>query len=367
VRDASRGVGVVDRVNSEDQRKTFVESNRQLQQRLVESYEIQHHKLIPYEEACQHSFQTDWKNVEIATPGFLGARVLDDYPLDEIARFIDWSPFFMTWELKGKYPRIFDHPSIGPVARELYDNARQLLDDIIREKRISARAAYGFWPAAADGDDIVVFTGAKRETEQARLHTLRQQWQRKGQSDYRALADYIAPVGSGREDYCGAFVVNAGIGVRELAEKYESEHDDYNAIMVKALADRLAEAFAELVHLKARQDWSYGRNEQLNADELIAEKYRGIRPAPGYPAQPDHSEKRTLFNLLDAERNAGVKLTETFAMDPAASVCGLLFSHPQARYFAIGRLARDQVEHYAHRKGITVDEVEKWLRPNLGY
>jgi 5-methyltetrahydrofolate--homocysteine methyltransferase len=367
VRDASRSVGVVDRVNSEDQRATLIESNRQLQQRLVESYEIQHHKLIPYEEACQHAFQTDWDNVEIATPEFLGTLVLDDYPLDEIARFIDWSPFFMTWELKGKYPRIFDHPTIGPVARELYDNARQMLDDMIREKRIIARAAYGFWPAAADGDDIVVFTDANRTTEQARLHTLRQQWQRQGQSEYRALADYIAPVGSGREDYCGAFVVNAGIGVRELAEKYESEHDDYNAIMVKALADRLAEAFAELVHFKARQAWSYGRDEQLDHDELIAEKYRGIRPAPGYPAQPDHSEKQTLFKLLDAEHSAGVKLTETFAMDPAASVCGLLFSHPQARYFAIGRLARDQVEHYAHRKGISVDEVEKWLRPNLGY
>jgi 5-methyltetrahydrofolate--homocysteine methyltransferase len=242
-----------------------------------------------------------------------------------------------------------------------------MLDEIIDRRLITARGAYGFWPAASSDDDIIVYRDANREIELARLHTLRQQWQRKGQAEYRALADYIAPVDSGREDFCGAFVVNAGVGARELAAQYESQHDDYNAIMVKALADRLAEAFAELVHCQARRAWGYGRAEQLDHQDLIAEKYRGIRPAPGYPAQPDHTEKRTIFDLLDAERNTGVRLTETFAMDPAASVCGLLFAHPQARYFAIGRLARDQVEHYARRKRISVAEAERWLRPNLGY
>jgi 5-methyltetrahydrofolate--homocysteine methyltransferase len=367
VRDASRSVGVVDRINSAQQRQDMIDANRQLQQRLVDSYEIQHHTLVPYEEACRQAFRTDWQKVDIAVPEFLGTRVLDHYPLDQIAEYIDWSPFFMTWELKGKYPRIFEDPTIGAVARELYDHARRMLDDIITHGLLTARGAFGFWPAASCGDDIILFTDAKRETERARLHTLRQQWQRKGQTEYRALADYIAPVDCGREDYCGAFVVNTGVGARELAERYEREHDDYHAIMVKALADRLAEAFAELVHRQARQAWGYGREEHLDNDELIAERYRGIRPAPGYPAQPDHTEKRIIFDLLDAERNTGVRLTETFAMDPAATVCGLLFSHPEARYFAIGRLGRDQVEQYAGRKGITVPEAEKWLRPNLGY
>ncbi len=256
----------------------------------------------------------------------------------------------MTWELKGKYPRIFDDPQLGETARKLFDDANELLDGIIKQKLLTARGVYGFWPAASDGDDIIVYTNDERTHEKCRFHALRQQWERKGQSTFYSLADFIAPVDSGRQDYVGAFAVTTGIGADELAAKYNREHDDYNAILVKALADRLAEAFAEYLHAQARRDWEYGNDEKLSSDELIEEKYRGIRPAPGYPAQPDHTEKRTLFQLLDAEQVAGIHLTESFAMHPAASVSGLYFAHPQARYFAVDRISKDQVESYAARK-----------------
>jgi len=226
---------------------------------------------------------------------------------------------------------------------------------------------YGFWPAASAGDDIILYTDDTRQQEAARFHALRQQWERKGQEAFYSLADFVAPADSGREDYIGGFCVTAGIGCSELAAKYDADHDDYNSIMVKALADRLAEAYAEMLHQRVRREWGYGRQEQLSHDELIAEKYRGIRPAAGYPAQPDHTEKQTLFELLDAEENAGVKLTEHFAMLPAASVSGLYFAHPQARYFAVDRLTRDQVESYAKRKGMSITAMERWLAPNLGY
>jgi 5-methyltetrahydrofolate--homocysteine methyltransferase len=242
-----------------------------------------------------------------------------------------------------------------------------LLKKIVKEKLLKAQGVYGFWPAAADGDDIIVYTDESRTTEKTRFHALRQQWERKGQEVFYSLADFIAPLGSGRQDYLGGFAVTAGIGCDELAAKFDRDHDDYNSILTKALADRLAEAFAEALHQQARQDWNYGRDEQLSNDELIDEKYRGIRPAPGYPACPDHTEKRTLFDLLEAEQRTAIRLTEHFAMHPAAAVSGLYFGHPESRYFAVDRITRDQAEDYARRKGQPLAEIERWLSPNLGY
>ncbi len=258
-------------------------------------------------------------------------------------------------------------PKVGPEATRLFDDARALLDQIISQKLLVARGVYGFWPAASVGDDIALFADESRTVELLRVHTLRQQWRRKGQDTFLALADFVAPNDSGRQDYLGAFAVTTGHGVDELVKRYAAEHDDYNSIMVKALADRLAEAFAECLHEQARTDWGYGAEERLSNDELIAEKYRGIRPAPGYPACPDHTEKGPLFELLDATRAAGIHLTESYAMSPAASVSGWYFGHPQSRYFAVDRLARDQVEAYSLRKKMPLAEVERWLAPNLGY
>jgi 5-methyltetrahydrofolate--homocysteine methyltransferase len=276
--------------------------------------------------------------------------------------FIDWTFFFTAWELPGRFPAILDHPRYGAAARDLYDNARALLDRIVAGRLLQARAVYGFWPAHSDGDDIVVHDQADR----VRFPMLRQQEEMPGGTPHLSLADFVCPVGRGLTDYLGAFAVTGGIGAEALARAYESEHDDYRAIMVKALADRLAEACAEWLHARARADCGYGLEERLSPADLIAERYRGIRPAFGYPACPDHSEKQRLFDLLDAER-AGISLTESFAMTPAASVSGLYFAHDQARYFTVGRIGRDQVEDYAKRKGAPVADVEKWLRPNLGY
>jgi 5-methyltetrahydrofolate--homocysteine methyltransferase len=367
VLDASRCVGVVDRLLSDNLRDQLVKENYALQQQLKESYAARNVKLVPYEDAVARKFQTDWQNVQIDKPAFTGLKVLDNFPLEKIAQYIDWSPFFMTWELKGKYPKIFDDATVGPHARELYNDAKKLLQQIIDQKLLTARAVYGFWPAASDGDDIVLFTDESRTKRLTKFHTLRQQWERQGQKDFKALSDYVAPIESGRNDYLGAFAVTAGIGAPELCAKFDKQFDDYNSIMVKALADRLAEAFAELLHQQARRDWGYGRDESLSHDELIAENYRGIRPAAGYPSQPDHTEKRILFDLLQAEKNAGVTLTESFAMLPAASVSGLYFAHPEARYFAVDRVTREQVESYARRKGMPLAQVERWLSPNLGY
>jgi 5-methyltetrahydrofolate--homocysteine methyltransferase len=367
VADASRSVGVVDRLMSDQRREELLRENQNLQRQLVQSYRRRHVQLLPYDEVRQRPFCTDWKSVRIDRPCRIGRQVLDDIRLDRLTPYIDWSPFFSAWELKGKYPKILDDPKFGAAARELLDHGRKLLADIIEHKRLSARAVYGFWPANSDGDDIVLFADDRRQDELCRFHTLRQQWQRKGQNDFRALADYVAPLDSGRDDYLGGFAVTAGIGCRQLCAAYDAQHDDYHSIMTKALADRLAEALAEWLHQQARRDWGYGSSETLTNEDLILEKYRGIRPAPGYPAQPDHSEKRTLFDLLQAETSAGISLTPTCAMDPAASVCGLYFAHPQARYFAVDQITRDQVRHYARRKGMAVSEVEKWLAPNLGY
>jgi 5-methyltetrahydrofolate--homocysteine methyltransferase len=273
----------------------------------------------------------------------------------------------MAWELKGKYPKIFEDPVIGKEAKELYDNAQKMLAQLQQDGSLKAGAVYGFWPAASDGDEVVVYSDKSRKKVLTRLQFLRQQWERKGQNDFRSLADYIAPMDSGREDYIGGFVVTAGIGADELAAKFEKQHDDYNSILVKSVADRLAEAFAEMLHDRARKDWGYGQQEKLTNDQLIEECYRGIRPAPGYPACPDHTEKGKLFELLDATNSTTVKLTESFAMWPAASVSGWYFGHPQAKYFAVDRLTHDQVEDYARRKGMSLTTMERWLSPNLGY
>ncbi|MEX0820443.1 MAG: vitamin B12 dependent-methionine synthase activation domain-containing protein, partial [Pirellulaceae bacterium] len=367
VLDASRCVGVVDSLLSKERRDAFIAGNATLHQQLVDSYEKRQAKLVPYTEACEHRFQTDWSAVQIDKPSFLGTRVLSDYPLAEIAEYIDWSPFFMTWELKGKYPQILNDATVGEVARELFDNAKVLLNEIIDKQLLTANAVYGFWPAASEGDDIILYKDEQRGEELTRVHMLRQQWERQGQRDFRCLADYIAPVDSGRQDYLGAFCVTAGLGANELCAKYDADHDDYNSIMVKSLADRLAEAFAELLHAKARADWDYGASESLTSEDMIAEKYRGIRPAPGYPACPDHTEKSTIFELLDAEAATGMSLTEHFAMLPAASVSGFYFAHPEARYFAVDRITKDQAESYAQRKGMPLEQIERWLAPNLGY
>ncbi len=368
VLDASRSVGVVEKLISADARPRLDVENRALQKQLVASHaQRQEATLVPYAEALARRFKTDWATVDIPTPAFLGARTMEHFSLEKLREYIDWSPFFLTWEMKGKYPRILDAPNLGEAARKLFEDAQCLLDRIIREKLLTARGVYGFWPAASEGDDVLVFADETRAKELCRFHALRQQWERKGQDTFLSLADFIAPAGIGRRDYIGAFAVTAGVGCDELAARFDRDHDDYNSILTKALADRLAEAFAEYLHARARSDWGYGRDEKLSNDELIEEKYRGIRPAPGYPAQPDHTEKSTLFKLLDAERATGIKLTEHFAMHPAASVSGLYFAHPQSRYFAVDRLTRDQVEDYARRKGMSAAEIERWLAPNLGY
>ncbi len=366
--DASRAAGVVDQLLNPEAKPLLDRRNREEQRQLAESYrQRQSVHLVPYEQAVANRFKTDWQAVRIDTPSFLGRRVLDRFPLERLVEFIDWSPFFLTWELKGKYPKILSDPKYGEAATRLFDDARRLLDRIVREKLLTARGVYGFWPVAAIGDDIAVYSDESRASEIARIHTLRQQWERKGQSAFFALADFIAPVESGRRDYLGAFAVTAGIGCDDLVHSFEADHDDYNAIMAKALADRLAEAFAEFLHKQARTDWGYGREEKLSSDDLIEEKYRGIRPAPGYPACPDHTEKRTVFDLLEAESDAGIQLTENFAMLPAASVSGLYFAHPESRYFAVDRIARDQASSYAQRKNLPLAEIERWLAPNLGY
>ena len=368
VLDASRSVGVVEKLISKEHRESFETDNRKLQAQLVSSFEKrQETTLTPYSEASDNGFKSDWKSVEIVNPPFTGSKVLNDFPLSELRDYIDWSPFFLTWELKGKYPRIFEDEKVGTEARKLFDDAQELLDEIIEKNLLKAHGVYGFWPAASTGEDILVYNDETRVQEACRFHGLRQQWKRKGQETYFSIADFIAPEGTGVKDFIGAFAVTTGIGCSELAGKFDEQHDDYNSILVKALADRLAEAFAECLHLRARRDVNWDRGENLTLDELISEEYRGIRPAPGYPSQPDHTEKETLFRLLDVESCTGIHLTESFAMQPAASVCGLYFFHPESHYFSVDRITKEQVEDYSLRKRKPVTEIERWLSPNLGY
>ncbi|PAW79848.1 MAG: methionine synthase [Verrucomicrobia bacterium Tous-C9LFEB] len=369
VLDASRAVGVVSGLLSAENRDAFIAENNAALQRARDAHAKKQPSkpLLPLATARQRAFPTDWKQYAPAKPSFTGLRVIEDTPLAEIEKLIDWSPFFHTWELRGRYPNILKDPEVGERAKELLADAQKLLRRIIDEKLLSGKAAYGFYPANSQGDDILLYTDDSRKTVLTTFHTLRQQMDKPADQFNLALADYIAPVDSGVADYLGAFAVTAGLNIEPLVAAFEKDHDDYNSIMTKALADRLAEATAEWLHREARIAWGFGQNENLSNEDLIHEKYRGIRPAPGYPACPDHTEKQILFDLLQAEKNTRVKLTESFAMYPASSVSGLYFGHPEAKYFGVGPIAKDQVEDYAQRKSMTVADVERWLGPNLGY
>jgi len=369
VLDASRAVGVVSALLSETQRDEFIKNNLLEHERARVAHE---HKrpskpLLSLAESRKRRLVTDWKTVDIPTPAFTGLKVIEDLPLREIVDYIDWSPFFHAWEIRGRYPALLDDPEIGPRCRELFNDALSSLNRLIDQKLVRGRAVYGFFPAASVCDDIELYTDDSRTKVLTTFHTLRQQMDKPEDQPNYALADFIAPKASERNDYFGAFALTTGLGIEEIARQFEADHDDYNSILAKALADRLAEASAEWLHRQARIAWGFGKDENLNNDDLIKEKYRGIRPAPGYPACPDHTEKRLLFDLLRAEANAHVSLTENFAMNPASSVSGFYFSHPEAKYFGVGSIARDQVEDYSHRKGLDIPTVEKWLAPNLSY
>jgi 5-methyltetrahydrofolate--homocysteine methyltransferase len=372
VTDASRAVGVVSTLLSETERTPYIENIRTEYAKARDAHERGEARKtrISIADARANAFKVDWKKTRIRKPDFLGTRAFANYDLAELARYIDWTPFFQTWELTGRYPRILDDNVVGTEARRLFADAQTLLARMIEEKWVEARAVIGFWPVNSIGDDIEVYTDDTRSERLATLHTLRQQMARdpgRGRA-HTALADFIAPRETGLSDYIGGFAVTAGIGEEAAIETHVAKTDDYNRIMVKALCDRLAEAFAERMHERVRKEfWGYIKGERLTNDELIAEKYIGIRPAPGYPAQPDHTEKATLWKLMDIETATGIALTESYAMWPGASVSGLYFSHPDSHYFGVGKIERDQVEDYARRKAMPVDEVERWLAPVLNY
>jgi len=365
VLDASRVVDVVSNLLNVTQRPQFEVANRTLQDQLREQYSARRERpLLSYDAALKNRLLIDWRSEVPAVPAFLGRRTIDDLPLAELVPFIDWTFFFAAWELKGRFPAILDHPQFGPAARDLYDQARRLLDRIVAERLLTARGVYGFWPAASEGDDIVVYAGPDRAGEMIRFNMLRQQEPVADGKPNLSLADFVAEREAPVDDFIGAFAVTAGLGADDLVRSFERAHDDYNAIIVKALADRLAEAFAAYLHGRARREWGIG--DGASAEDIIAERHRGIRPGFGYPACPDHSEKFKLFDLLDAPA-AGITLTEHAAMTPAASVSGLYFASPHARYFTVGRVGEDQVVSYARRKGDSVDAVERWLSPQLSY
>jgi 5-methyltetrahydrofolate--homocysteine methyltransferase len=368
VKDASRAVGVAQSLVSKELVDAFMEKVRadyaEIRQRHKDRSGAK--RLVPLDKARAQRFDGGWADYEPPAPKQPGITVFDDYPLAELVERIDWSPFFNAWELAGRYPAILDDAIVGAQAKELYRDARAMLERIVAGKWLTARGVIGFWPAQSVGDDIELRDDAGGRI--ATLHHLRQQADKPVERPDFCLADFVAPQSSGRADWVGAFAVTAGIGIEPHLERFERDHDDYSSIMLKALADRLAEAFAERLHERVRREfWGYAPDEALGNDELIAEKYRGIRPAPGYPACPDHTEKATLFRLLDATANAGIELTEGYAMVPTAAVSGWYFAHPQSQYFVVGRLTREQVEDYARRKGWTLAEAERWLAPNLDY
>ena len=371
VLDASRGVNVVNSLLDENLREEYTEQITREYQRIREEHEkrARSSKLIPLLEARQNRLHTDWSQQEIVKPRKMGVHYFTSYSLAEIREWIDWTPFFWAWEMKGKYPAIFEHPRYGQEARQLFEDAQRFLDDIINKNLLTAQAALGFFPANTVGyDDIEVYSDESRQNLLGMVHTLRQQNRPPAGKPNLALADYIAPREENLLDYMGFFAVTAGVGLDSIVSHYEKKHDDYHAIMAKALADRLAEAFAELLHWRVRREfWGYAPDEHLTQEEILKEKYRGIRPAPGYPACPDHTEKATLFQLLQVSEHTEIRLTESYAMHPAAAVSGYYFAHPQSRYFAVGTIGKDQVMDYARRKGMDVKTVEKWLAPILGY
>jgi 5-methyltetrahydrofolate--homocysteine methyltransferase len=365
--DASRAVPATTSLLSVDGKSEFVKQHRAEYEAVRKAHAAPRQQVVSIETARSRRTPIQWRAEDIPTPPHTGVRVLHDFPLATLREFIDWSPFFHTWELKGIYPRILEDERQGAQARLLFQEANTLLDRIIEEKLLTANGVYGFFPANAIGDDIELYTDPTRGNTFERLHFLRQQANREGSEPCRSLADFIAPKDTGLPDHIGAFAVTSGIGLKGLCDSFRAEHDDYNAIMAEAIADRLAEAFAECLHKCVRDEWGYGREENLSNAELVQEKYRGIRPAPGYPASPDHTEKGTIWRLLDAEANTGMQLTESFAMWPGSSVSGLYFAHPDSRYFSLGKIDRDQVSDYHKRKGMSMAEVERWLGPNLNY
>ena len=370
VMDASKAVGVAGTLLSRERRQAFIADVRERYDamRAAHSRGQSGKRLLSLAEARANRARPDWRRYRASVPRFIGARTIADVGVAELIPYIDWTPFFRSWELTGTYPAILEDETVGEAARSLFDDARAMLESIVAEGSFAPQAAVGFWPAWSVDDDIEVFANGERERPIATLHTLRQQVTRERERPNHALADFVAPQGSAVDDHVGGFAVTIGDGVDRMAEAHERDHDDYSAIMVKALGDRLAEAFAEFLHERTRKElWGYAPSEALANDELIGERYRGIRPAPGYPACPDHSETRTIFTLLEAEARTGLQLTESCAMWPASSVCGLYFSHPESTYFGVGKLGRDQITDYARRKGASLEETEAWLLPNLAY
>ncbi len=371
VSDASRSVAVSTSLLSDTLKPKFVENLRTEYVAVRERRKNRAAKtpLLTYKEAINRKPVIDWENYQPSEPTFTGTKTFVDYPIEELIDYIDWTPFFIAWDLAGKYPKILTDEKVGEAATNLFNDAQALLKKLIADKSLSARAAIGFWPAnMVNNDDIELYTNEDRDSCFKTLHHLRQQTDKATKKPNYSLADFIAPKSTGKKDYIGGFIVTAGIGAEELSKAYEAKHDDYNSIMVKALADRLAEAFAERMHERVRKEfWSYANNEALENQDLIKEQYKGIRPAPGYPACPDHTEKDSLFSILNGEENSGVTLTEHFAMLPAASVSGFYYSHPESTYFSVGKINRDQVASYAERKKMSLRETERWLSPNLGY
>ncbi len=371
VLDASRAVPVTTSLLSEDGKVLFVAQHRADYEALRKSHSAPRLQVVSLETARKRRTPIEWRAEDLPAPEFTGVRVLDNFPLATLRTFIDWTPFFHTWELKGVYPRILEDEKFGAQARQIFNEANALLDTMIEKNLITARGVYGLFPASAVGDDVELYTDSTRANALERFHFLRQQSNKEGPKENiapcRSLSDFIAPRETGLPDHIGAFAVTSGIGLKALCDRFRAENDDYNAIMAEAIADRLAEAFAECLHKRVRDEWGYGRAETLSIDELIHEKYRGIRPAAGYPACPDHTEKGSLWRLLDVEANTGMLITESFAMWPGSSVSGLYFAHPESRYFSLGKIDRDQVADYAERKGMSVTEVERWLGPNLNY
>jgi 5-methyltetrahydrofolate--homocysteine methyltransferase len=367
VLDASRAVPVATSLLSDESKADFVAQHRAEYEAVRKSHTAPRQPVVSLDVARSRRTPIEWRAEDLAKPEFIGVRVLDDFPLATLREFIDWTPFFHTWGLKGVYPRILDEGERGEEARKLFADGKALLDKMIANKSITARGVYGLFPANAVGDDVVLYTDCKRTTKLDELHFLRQQANREGSEPCRSLSDFIAPKETGFADYIGAFAVTSGVGLKDYCDRFRAENDDYNAIMAEAIADRLAEAFAECLHKRVRDEWGFGRDENLSSADLIQEKYRGIRPAPGYPACPDHTEKGTVWRLLDVQKNTGMLITESFAMWPGSSVSGLYFAHPESRYFSLGKIDRDQVADYSQRKEMKVAEVERWLGPNLNY
>ncbi|MBB5338361.1 5-methyltetrahydrofolate--homocysteine methyltransferase [Edaphobacter lichenicola] len=365
--DASRAVPVTTSLLSDEGKPAFVAQHRAEYEALRTAHAAPRQTVISLEAARARRTPIEWRSEDLPTPAFTGVRVLDNFPLATLREYIDWSPLFHAWGLKGVYPRILEHEQQGEQARQIFADANTLLDRIIEKNQITARGVYGFFPASAVGDDVALYSDDTRKNELGRFHFLRQQANKEGSEPCRSLSDFIAPEETGLADHIGAFAVTSGIGLKELCDRFRAENDDYNAIMAEAVADRLAEAFAECLHKRVRDEWGYGLEEGLNPADLIQEKYRGIRPAAGYPACPDHTEKGTLWRLLDVQANTGMLITESFAMWPGSSVSGLYFAHPASRYFSLGKIDRDQVADYHERKRMSVAEVERWLGPNLNY